>query len=359
MTVKTPEIMNRQGQPFTPEVAAPGPDHEVRAGTLHVLEHASTAADAREPLGSLSLHESVEELDWTAVEEVAEPYKGYATRQADRVGTYVPAVAGAIAHEQDPSFAYTGPTATQIKQENVGARLISGFLGFFSPSWAARFDGYLERKARGKVQQVAQRAVAPLRAIATVETPRQQFVSEVADIYRRLSEKDESNKEDDPAEDRLPRLIRRIDGSETPVQTTREHWFTADRYPLLGKLLPALRLPMRSIQGERTIRAASPEIMKGVEQFLHTHGAEVASAQFAPFRSLTRKIIRLFAPKRLARVPDEVEAVLTQVYDILPEDGRKFTESVYALCKKVSTLAETGIDGKVITNQLIKSLWDY
>ncbi len=309
-----------------------------------------------EPLGSISLRETLK-VDWGTVEKVAEPYKWGALNLAERWGTYTPAVAGAIVKAKEPTYEYIGPTAAQIKEEHLGPRLISGFLSFLSPSWGARFDSYLERRARQRIERVAYMAVKPLDVIESVDNPKIQFVNELKDMYERAQTQDTEDTEDleGGTEDKVPELMRRVAGWPHSHEETKK---ASERYPLLGRLLPTLGARNSHIlEKRRTVRAVSPEIMKGVERFLKTRDASVRAAQFEPFRSLTRRVILRVAPGRLAKVPGEVETMLTHMYEILPADGKKFTESVYALCEKVSDLAREGVDGQAITKALLKDLW--
>jgi hypothetical protein len=343
----------------------PSPEH-VGHAILHETAAPNSEAPseaATESLGLLSLNEVKIDLE-AAKSWIGENTKADLEAKAERWGEFTPMVAEAVVHQQEerPPQAFKGPTAERIKQESSLARTVSRFLGFFSQKWAARFDNYLEGKARDKVMRIARRITVPVNAIGSVAAPKKQFVNELEALYNRLATTDHEDKRDQPQE-KLPRLIRRMYEAHNLAphrwQGFRGHWYKPQQYPLLGKLLPIFKLPTYEMSEGRVgrIRAASPEIIKGVEQFLKKQGADVGSAQFTPYRSVTRKLVQRLAPQMLENLPDRVEATLTRVYDTLPEDGHEFAESVYALCKKVAQLGRQGEDGKKLAQDLLHSLW--
>lgn len=351
-------------------------DPNVDPATLHLspTEHVGHAAlqeadnnppqppeASAESLGLLSLQEVKIDLE-AAKAWIGESARADLEAKAERWGEFTPVVAEAIVHQQEakPAAEFKGPTAEQVKQGSFGARVVSRFLDFLSPNLRVRFDRYIEGKARRKVMGIARRITAPINAIGSVAAPKKQFVGELEALYNRLATTDHEDKRDQPQE-KLPALIRRMYEVSHPrdSQYFGGHWYKPQQYPLLGKLLPIFRAPSYEMSEQRVgrIRAVSPEIIKGVEQFLKKHGADIGSAQFTPYRSVTRKIVQRIAPQMLEHLPDRVEATLTRVYDTLPEDGHEFAESVYALCKKVAYLGRQGEDGKKLAQDLLRSLW--
>lgn len=349
--------------PASEHLVPPPPAEYAGHAALRELEEDSARPSqaSAESLGLLSLQEVKIDLE-AAKSWIGEGNKANLEVKAERWGEFAPAVAEAIIHQQEakPAAEFKGPAAEQIKQKSFGARTVSRFLGLLSPGLAARFDRYIERKASRKVMSIARRITAPIDAIGSVAAPKKQFVGELEALYNRLATTDHEDKRDQPQE-KLPTLIRRMYEVSHPrdSQYFRGHWYNPQQYPLLGKLLPIFRAPSYEMSEQRIgrIRAASPEIIKGVEQFLKKHGTDIGSAQSTPYRSVTRKLVQRFAPQVLEHLPDRVEATLTQVYDTLPEDGHEFAESVYALCKKVAQLGRQGADGKKLAQDLLRSLW--
>jgi hypothetical protein len=315
------------------------------------------AADIAETLGTLSVKEAIN-LDWQTIEETtkaesAKKAKNTILAKATKYGSYTPSVAEAITSHYDETVEFVGPSAAQIKQENVMYRAISGFLGFFSDSWASSFDAFLERQARQKIINVARRVTAPLDVIASVPNPKEQFVDEVHRLYQHLQ--GEATPSQQGPEERLYHVARQM--SEYSVQQPGAEAVPEEDYPLLGKALPkAGYRPARSFEKLRAIRAATPEIMQGMARFLTSQGVEVVSPELQPFRSATRRIMQRFFPKKMARLPDEVDHALQRVYRSLPEDGARFTESIKILCRRITQLSHQGVEGKTITQALLKDM---
>ncbi|HSW99706.1 MAG TPA: hypothetical protein VLH38_01585 [Patescibacteria group bacterium] len=329
--------------------------------------HESAQKDVAEQLGSLSLVEATD-TDPEAVEELSKTkllskLRERANKIYDRMERYAPAVASAVTYENDSTTEFFSPTAHQLKEESFWLSLFSGFCSFFG--FGSRFDAYIENKARARIAGAARRITIPLKVMGTIERPRDQFLKEVGTLYKYLQGDSEKDSEDadaeTPTQDMLPRMI---DSIGAPAEYLREKdAIDPEEYPVIGKLLPSMGYSSRlGLPRQRAIRAASPEIMEGIGNFLQSHGAleqqDADATKPVPipsFSSMTRKLITIFAPQKLNKLPVQVEAALTQAYSLLPEDGHKFAQSVYTLCAKVSDLAHNqGVDGKTITAALLK-----
>lgn len=339
--------------PIGPEDAFPPP--------AEFQGHASREQLA-DQLGSFSIVEATgtdHEAAQLVVEQARTRVRYTLERQdqrLDRLSPFVPSVAGAIAQHSDPSVEFATPSAAQIKQESFLARTASRFLEWFG--LGERFDAYLERTARQRIVRVAQRVTAPLDVIGSIDNPRARFLSEIRDMHQYLQRKDETGETGKPVppEKKIPLLVRQIAELRSP-HVSKETPVSPDHHAMLGRLLPSLSVPLHIAERQRTLKATSPEIMRGIEQFLNKHGSQVTAIEFAPFRSLTRRVIQKFASQRLSRLPNEIETALTQAYEVLPENGQKFAKSVYTLAGNVAELAKHGVDGRTITKALLKDLW--
>lgn len=321
------------------------------------------SAEESVSLGSLSLRESIN-LEWNTAQKLAAPFRERVATGAYWYGAYTPAVAEAVTHIHEPETQFIGPTAEQIKKNHLGLRMASKVLGLFSDSWGNRFDRYIEQRARQKIVRVARRVTAVVDTIGGIQQPKAQFVHEVSALYQRLQHANaEDVKSDIPKskgqfDKTVMGLVIRVDRLFSQGERTRGHWFNGKDFPLLAGLAATAGSPhtitSKHING---LLAASPEVMRGMEHFLYKHGAVVQSAEFAPYRSVTRRLMQRFRPERLERVPHDVEAALTSMYTVLPENGEKFAQSIYGLCKKITEAARHGLDGRVITKTLLKDLW--
>ncbi len=323
------------------------PEHTQIMPDLHDRQKQSA-----DEFGELSLRKTIE-IDWDAADRLAAPagpriYAGIS--RIRRYGEFSPSVASALLQRYEPETEVIAPTAEQIKEQSWALRAVSGFLGFFSSKWAERFDRYLERKARGRIRSVAGQAADMIDLIGSIPAPKAQFLGEVQSAYHVLQQAKSP-------EDLLPQLLERIANTGHAQQTKEKDEDGRKQYPVLYRLLPFTRRAAVGIDNKRTIRAAAPELAQGIKQFLEKQGKEVGTVQFAPFRSRTRRIIQRFAGKRLEGLPAQIEAALTDIYGVLPENGHKFTKSVQAVCKGVVHLSRAGHDGRKITDALLKDLW--
>lgn len=298
--------------------------------------------ESTEALGVMSV-ESVlreERIDVSAAKDLAREKVNRVFWAAEKYGQFTPAVVSAIVHRSEPSVEVIYPTAAQIKEGSFGARFISGFLGFFSSSWAERFDRYIERKSRQKVSYAARQTTQTLDAISGVKSPKAQFVREITSIHGALNHQQ--------LHERLPQLINELATSGKQSED--------DDYPLLRSLARLPGVAGRLVGRKRTVRALTPEIIQGVERFLDQRGVKVESVLVPEYKSFTRQLAQRFTPRKLEKLPGRIEKMLTDSYLLLPEDGERFRKSFEALCQNILIRNLHGEDGRTLTKTLLQEI---
>ena len=310
----------------------------------------------QERTDSISILELMREvqIDETSTAQLANQARSQvnlAFHKAEVYGQFMPAVASAIAHQNEPALEPIYPTAAQIKEQSRGARLVSGFLGFFSSRWAERFDGYLERKARQKLARMAHQSSETINTIGEVERPKEQFVDELALLYQ-------NSLQHPSLREGLLQTVQDIANDQTEGGPQKE------RRPLslLSKLnqLSGLtrRLATRSAYLRpglvSSVRTAAPEIMQGIERFLKQQSVEVPPLQSSEKSTLARRLVQRFSPHTLDKLPQQIESALTSVYNVLPADGQRFKDGVYELCKAITVRAKQGESSKALTQKILQ-----
>lgn len=293
-----------------------------------------------ETLGELSIEKVLNEenIDVNAFQEIARVNVNHAYHAAEKYGNFAPSLASAVMHygHKTPEAIY--PTAAQIKQESFGARLISGFLGFFSSRWANRFDNYLERKARQRISAIAQSTNRTIEIIGNMEAPKKQFVQDIAHLHTLLAQ--------NPSRNRMPELVYELSSSADENES----------YPLLKKIMKLPAVSERLINRRRLLRAFTPEIIRGIEQFLKSHGVKAESTATADNNSLTRRLAKRFVPTRVNDLPDRIERILSNAYGVLPENGERFKRSLNKLCETIIANNHNGKSGSEITKNIVREI---
>jgi hypothetical protein len=128
------------------------------------------------------------------------------------------------------------------------------------------------------------------------------------------------------------------------------------KYKLLGHMMHLGRVDLEANNGDVKLRAAAPEIMQGIEQFLRRYNPDIPSAPDAGKPTLTRRLAQRFAPHKLEGLPELIESKLVEIYSVLPEDGQRFRTQVYSLCKNITERANRGESGQDITQKLMQEV---
>ena len=323
---------------------------------------------ATEHLGALSVREAVT-LNWEKVDELAESHEGQAralVAKAFENAEYIPAMAGAIARELAPEDApkmeVIWPTAERIKEDHAGLRFVGNVLGWFGlGGW---FDGLIERKARERIEGLAHEVVRPLKLLGRYESPHEQMLAELQGLHHELTT---AGRGRGPTTvwDFLRRFnvthIMQYSGPTENQPHNRALRHTVREYPLIGGMLDsasAIHPYLNQLLALRFgARAAGPEIVEGLEHFLHNMNVTVSPAAIDRMRQpLVRRAAQRFAPSRLQRVPAQVEAALRQVYELTPANGKRFGDEIYGLCRQINDAARSGADPRAIVDALLRDL---
>ena len=108
-----------------------------------------------------------------------------------------------------------------------------------------------------------------------------------------------------------------------------------------------------------SIRMAAPEIMQGIEQFLRRQSVDVPQVASTEKPTRMRHIIERIKPGKLENTPSQIAEMLTSIYNVLPDDGQRFKDGVYAICKSVTARARQGVSGRELTRKLLDEVSDF
>jgi len=245
---------------------------------------------------------------------------------------FIPAVTASIAQHSQPSTTVHYPTIEEIKAQYGDVRLASSVLNWGIFGWLGLgdlFDSWAERKARQGIMRIAERTTRFVDAVGGVRTPKDQFLEEVARLHAELANSDKPHKT-------LPRFLQGLVYGRDP-RNQEQAKKDEDSYPYMRELIAVSGL-RHQVTGNRTrVRAATPEIIQGIEQFLEQHGRSPdGTIQIPHHRSLVRKLAEKFSSGKLQDAPRQIEMLLTSVYNALPEDGERFKRNFYAFCAKIT-----------------------
>lgn len=378
-TYHAPTNQVTPGQSF--EEASSNGDHGVKS---EAPEHAIRAERLSSSLGMRAVQEMIPSANWGEVERTTEQVIARDADAARRAvyraydnAAFIPAFAGAVAQAQEPSVNVVWPTADQIKEERFDARLVSGvceIFDFFTGGLfgaAERFDHFIEQQAREQIQRYARPVVRTVQTIGQYSAPRTEFVSQVAAIYGQLVNPREDSDALSPAMrlwdmakqfefSHYARYTSEGDSKESQPKRVKRRAETREQYPLVSLLLDSLSSfpPYATTFAARVgIKQASPELLAGIADFLRAQGQEVAPAPGAEPGSWQRRALERFAGKRLELLPDDTAAALQRIYELLPEDGRRFKHEVVALCRSIHDAGQDE-DGRSILDKLLGQFKD-
>lgn len=336
------------------EAPTPRPAEEASPElTLHEQHEISTLAEHSvvEKLGTISVSEIMEEnhIDPEAAAYMARNKIGLAYATAQKYGSFAPDLANEIAHRLDAEHPVRYPSAAEIKQRYWGARVVSGTLRLFSSRLAARFDKYIEKKARHKIVRAGQAVGKIMDILSSAPQPKEQFINEIAEMHSAIS-----NSDDPYAE--MQQTLRRMSNLEefSTSQVTEEERERA--YPLLDSLtrLPGVRV--RLSDRKRSVQAFAPEVIQGIEQFLQKHGLNVNPASINKQPTLKRKLAQIVMPKTTSLIADKVERMLTNTYGLLPENSTHFRINLYRLCRQLVERSKQGESGRQLAINLVREV---
>lgn len=300
-----------------------------------------------ELIGFLSLRDEIS-LNWATLEELATVNQSQARKLVDMAYDYrefLPALGGAIAQEEDPSTEVSWPTADQIKDtEGILPGPLVGIMNILPSGLSRRVDALIEHQAQSRIRGIAQVVAQPLQAIGRFDTPRTEFLDELTRLHEALVQPANRAEHGKQTAVRLRSFMGQFNlwhfSAGTKGREPEDPSLHHEQYPLLYNTLGSLpggRLGLGTLmRGHLGVRAATPEIIRGLESFLRDQGVNIPTSEASAPPSLLRTALNKYAPRLLAGIPGRVESALLQVYDLLPENGKDFKEEVLAFCRKLN-----------------------
>jgi hypothetical protein len=207
-------------------------------------------------------------------------------------------------------------------------------------------DATLEKHARRRVDRTSEGVTKLVQTIGRTPSPKEAFLGDITTIFAFAND------------ERSPKRVAQVISAASSVQRVdpphstfeigpgmfnkARNLFEGQELPFVRPMLSALFQTAPKLRGAilssalfRTrVKIATPEIMQGVRAFLQAHGREADEVRVSNSRIrdflMTRDVPYLssMTRKRLSTVAGQVEKILTDVYDLLPEDGKRFEEGV-------------------------------
>jgi hypothetical protein len=333
-------------------------------------------------LGSL-LTETITTVDLSRVEVIATPARINQLREsALGHSVLVSAVTAVLAPrlQQPEATTVTNPgggrpigaqqpevdIVAEVKNAKPGIGLLSRVVGSFSPKAAGWIDGIIKTRVENRVNDVAEL----IEAIGSVESPKDELVAEIARIHEYIHDSEGYHYNRSP-EDALAGLLHSAGRVREYYSGTTKDWnasFWKDpldalrrsqpkprdfrwleaNCPVIAKALPVIleAKPHLGYQMRRStvIKAAAPEIIKGLEMFIQEESTSAAGVNFQDHSASTETtgrpagFIRRQALRRrgeeLAVLPDTIAHVLGMVHDVMPTNGATFRQEITTVVTK-------------------------
>ncbi|MDO8576984.1 MAG: hypothetical protein Q7R82_01435 [Candidatus Daviesbacteria bacterium] len=275
----------------------------------------------------------------------------------------LPMVASVIAHKRNPEIPVVLPTQPEVKIMKPWLNTVERFIGRFSQNWARKFGGYAERRGQQVVVDIGSRISNIAEQVRTIENPRQQFITELTNLYKHLEEPEYrrvetffgERQEGLKIEDKVNKLLL---GLKYVRDGGNHGLYPRDQYPLLTTILPIIKFPPDTLDvGQASVAGA--ELMEGIEVFLRQQGVrEIEPApkprqvDFFDMDSWMRGLAEMFAPDRLERVKVGLPNLLTQAYRVLPSSGPKLADQIYDIAENICVLKAQGRSANEIAQKV-------
>jgi len=277
---------------------------------------------------------------------------------------FIPMVASNVAHTRDRSISFRRPTFKDAVRFKPAAGIARKLLG--ESEMGERFESIEVAKAEARINETSGVILRIAETASGIENPRRLFHEEMDKLYRYATSRyvllnDQAlgpNTKD--ADIRLEYLLRHLLGSsdtERMPDGLREQF----------KLTPLVRdlnvLP-KSTQSSTSLRVAAPEILSGIYNFLYSNGSEgyfppnineplaKFSGEWAYFR---RQLTEKFKHKKLASMERKTTDMLQHIFNILPESGPQFADSIYRIAEGICKSKRDGYDDDSIARNLLQA----
>lgn len=258
-------------------------------------------------------------------------------------------VASVIANKRNPDIQVVLPSQVEVKAMKPWLNTVERFIGRFSQNWARKFGGYVERRGQQVVVDIGSRISSLAEQVRTIESPRQQFITELTDLYNHLER----------PEDKIERKVRDLLLGLRHVRDGGDHkLYTRDQYPLLTTILPIIKFPQDTLDASQA-SIAGAELMEGMHVFLRQQGIrEIKPApkpspvDFFDMDSWMRGFAETFASDRLERVKSGLPNLLTQACQVLPTSGPQLADKVYDIAENICVLKAQGKSADTIAQHI-------
>ena len=277
---------------------------------------------------------------------------------------FIPMIASNVAHTRDRSISFRRPTFKDAVRFKPATGLARKLLG--ESEMGERFESIEVAKAEARINETSGVILRIAETASGIENPRRLFHEEMDKLYRYATSRyvllnDQAlgpNTKD--ADIRLEYLLRHLLGSsdtERMPDGLREQF----------KLTPLVRdlnvLP-KSTQSSTSLRVAAPEILSGIYNFLYSNGSEgyfppngntppaMFSGEWAYFR---RQFTDKFKHKKLGGIERNTTDMLSHIYNILPENGPQFADSIYRIAEGICKSKRDGYDDDSIARNLLQA----
>ncbi len=274
----------------------------------------------------------------------------------------IPMIASVVANHADPAIPLNLPNSEEVKTIKPWLKRVSVFVGRFSNGLGHRFDRFIEKKGQQTVQKTGEKIFEAAHALGQTENPQSRFVTEVAQLYTRLTQPEtyfDFEEKERSIEQKISGLIGQMDRAKRGKPFDSD-WFSKKHFPLLANVFAVVGFPPTSLYIESgNVGIVGAELMQGIEIFLRQ--SDVSNIPQAPLptefdlfnmNTWMRGLAELFKAGQLEKVKRELPSVLSQVREVLPHDGRQFEQEIYGIAKNVVALKAKGIEDHALVNGL-------
>lgn len=294
----------------------------------------------------------------------------------------IPWIASAIVHHYNSEIPIILPNEDDVVAMKPWLRDISHLLGRFSERWQYRFGRFIEGKAEKTLQEAAGNILRRMDTVGEIENPRARFVPELEELYRKVTKPKYERVEndftdifaifsDDPApKRRLVPIERKVEDLVAALRWARNKspygWINRTTYPLTSRVLELSHFPSDDLENWQ-VAVAGSELMHGIHKYLIREKVKNLSSPPAHVRTfdvfdpdtwggenIMRSLGETFKWDQIEATKRELPYILTEIRNILPEDGHAVVESVRVLAENILILSKQGVSNAEIAVALFK-----
>ncbi len=350
---------------LTPEKEGQEGAKPKEANTHHVSPHERLTLESL-PIGWNALRE-LRKFSLFGNRDIAD------IRPSESLYVFIPMVASVVANKYDPKQEMRFPTYEEVlsgaSTQWALLKISEKVLNLLSKKWLAQFKANVEEAARLQIVGVGSRIAEIGFLMREVKNPRQQCLKEIEMLYKNIAKPIRLGGEEVKIENKIGALLSafwRIKQNPKVFDNVQHPYGLSSRdFPILVRLLPLLNLPPESILDEMDakykVSAVGSEIMQGTETFLRTKGVQnvpvaprKTEATIADPDTWVRGMGEAFAGDTIARVRTELPRILSLLVDVLPENGKEFSQSIFDLSLSILNKNQKGASFLDIGRDLFK-----